>query len=266
MNKTQPSGHKPVTAPASPQIIRDRLSAVLPAIALSLFLHAFVMAVVYLISATPGYHRTEPEPLSAFIEVQLLAAQLQEMEESPDQPMSEEVKNLLASQQSAKTSERVSYTGKTNAQMTEEVNEYYRNLEKSEYDKLAANRGDQAPQVPGEKPADQKPREDYSYLKQGGDKSYSGSVAANYDLKDRKPHLPVPKPTYLCKSAGVVVIGIEVDQSGAIIRHWLVEEKSSLNECLREQSLKYAAKWHFDYSAAAPKKQVGTITFMFSAQ
>ena len=251
--------------PVQRTVSAEHTSYLLPAIALTLFIHAFVMAIAYLLASAPGYHPREPEPLSEFVELEL-APESQDVQEEFEQPVSEEVRNLLASQQAARTSDKVNYTGKSKADMAAEVEAYYKNLEAAEYERLASERGDVPPVVPDQTPKQQQPREDYSYLKNGSQKSYSGSVAANYDLKNRNPHQPVPKPTYLCKSAGVVVVGIEVDQSGAILRHWLIEEKSSLNECLREQSLKYAAKWHFDYSASAPKKQTGSITFTFSAQ
>jgi tRNA pseudouridine55 synthase len=83
-------------------------------------------------------------------------------------------------------------------------------------------------------------------------------------MKGREP-LDNPIPTYRCKTNGVVVVLVTIDEAGKVVDARIQEASSSTNTCLREESVKYASKWRFDYSGSK-RKQDGTITFTFNKQ
>ena len=238
------------------------------AIVLSLAAHIVVFALIFL-SGNPSSSRSE-DPNDPGIQELDLSFEPPEEEVFTDMPqgMSEEVRNLLANSESQTTKERVSYSAKSKAQIEQEVLNDLKNLEASEYSKLKEGRPDSKEAVADKKEtqtATPESKEDYSWINQPSDKSYEGRVAASFQLSGRKP-LNSPKPLYRCKSAGLVVVKIEVDQFGKVTSALVDESKSVANECLREESKKYALKWMFDYSDKAPKRQEGTISFDFSAQ
>jgi len=245
----------------------ERSKRIYTAVIFSIALHIFVLLIMIFVSLDPSKLAEQEVPV--FKEIDLSFVELMEQPATPgDMPanMSEDVRNLLANENSQRTSARVNYSGKSRAAMEQEVEDYYRNLEKGEYEKLAEKHDEiKLPTNPDDVKKQDKKREDYSYMKDGGDKSYSGNVAATFSLGDRQPSLS-PKPTYRCKAAGKVVVKIEVSVAGEVTSASVDEVQSVLNECLREESVNYALKWKFNYKADAPKKQPGTITFVFSAQ
>jgi tRNA pseudouridine55 synthase len=83
-------------------------------------------------------------------------------------------------------------------------------------------------------------------------------------MKGREP-MENPIPTYRCKTNGVVVVLVTIDELGKVADARIQEGSSSTNTCLREESVYYAKKWRFDYSSSK-RKQDGTITFTFNRQ
>lgn len=86
----------------------------------------------------------------------------------------------------------------------------------------------------------------------------------DYQLGNRKP-LIRPKPAYNCDEEGLVVVGIEVDKNGKVIKATPgIKGSTNTADCLLSQA-KIAAlstKWNPD--PKAPSKQVGTIKYRFS--
>jgi len=86
----------------------------------------------------------------------------------------------------------------------------------------------------------------------------------DYQLGNRKP-LSRPKPAYNCDEEGLVVVGIEVDKNGKVIKATPgIKGSTNTADCLLSQA-KIAAlstKWNPD--PKAPSKQVGTIKYRFS--
>ncbi|WP_290568151.1 hypothetical protein [Leeuwenhoekiella sp. UBA6783] len=82
-----------------------------------------------------------------------------------------------------------------------------------------------------------------------------------YQLKDRNA-IQIPNPVYTCDATGKVVINIEVNGSGGIIRAYFNKSASSTsNGCLVDQALEYAENAIFNKSDRAT--QLGSITFEF---
>lgn len=73
----------------------------------------------------------------------------------------------------------------------------------------------------------------------------------------------IPNPIYTCDSPGKVVVNIEVDATGKVVRTSINGNASSTsNECLTEQALQYAAQAKFS-QLAGRNSQPGTITYFF---
>tara|TARA_R110001583_G_scaffold122337_1_gene273620 strand:- start:2846 stop:3730 length:885 start_codon:yes stop_codon:yes gene_type:complete len=91
----------------------------------------------------------------------------------------------------------------------------------------------------------------------------SGS-AGDYQLGNRKPINP-PKPNYICDEEGVVVVRIEVDVNGNVLKATPgVKGSTNTAACLLTQAKQAALKTKWTSDNNAPSKQVGTIKYTFS--
>jgi len=87
----------------------------------------------------------------------------------------------------------------------------------------------------------------------------------SYRLVDRTA-LHFPNPIYTCEGAGKVVIGIEVNALGKVVKAFYnVGSSTTQNECLIESALQYAKKARFNTSAKKTS-QLGSITYHFPGQ
>ncbi len=83
-------------------------------------------------------------------------------------------------------------------------------------------------------------------------------------MGNRKP-LSRPKPDYICNEDGVVVVSIEVDVNGKVIKATAgVKGSTNTAQCLVSQAKEAALKTKWTPDANAPSKQVGTIKYRFS--
>jgi len=100
-------------------------------------------------------------------------------------------------------------------------------------------------------------------------KSESASVnkktTISYQLIDRtKLHLP--NPVYTCDRGGKVVISIEVNALGKVVKTAYNKAASTTtNGCLIDSALHYANSSKFT-TKAGKNKQIGTITYLFPGQ
>ncbi len=181
----------------------------------------------------------------------------------------EELKNLIANENALRSSEQRSYSGMTKEEMNEQVMNDLKNVEAQEFAKLSEGQPDYTVKnkldgKTGENTDKKKSEYDW-YREKANNKSYSGRVTAAYDMKGRDA-LDNPVPTYRCKQPGKVIVIVTINNLGAVTDARIDESQSSMDDCLRTESEKYALKWKFNYKADAQKKQDGTITFTFSAQ
>ena len=94
---------------------------------------------------------------------------------------------------------------------------------------------------------------------------YSGKSNIHYFLENRY-HLRLPIPVYLAKSGGTVIVDIQVDRAGRVVK---AEPRSSrnLNDPMLPIYAKQAAEGTvFNSEPKAPTIQKGTITYNFVAQ
>ena len=90
---------------------------------------------------------------------------------------------------------------------------------------------------------------------------YSEPVSASFEMKGRVP-IENPIPAYRCRANGVVAVLVSIDELGQVVDASIQEGSSSLNSCLREESVSYARKWRFDFTSSKSIQQ-GRITFVF---
>ena len=91
----------------------------------------------------------------------------------------------------------------------------------------------------------------------------SGS-GGDYQLGNRKP-LTRPKPDYICNEEGLVVVSIEVDVYGKVIKATPgVKGSTNTAACLLSQAKDAALKTKWEADSKAPSKQIGIIKYRFS--
>ncbi|MDP3313053.1 MAG: energy transducer TonB [Lutibacter sp.] len=91
----------------------------------------------------------------------------------------------------------------------------------------------------------------------------SGS-GGDYQLGNRKP-ISRPKPDYICNEEGLVIVRIEVDNKGRVIKATPgVKGSTNTASCLLTQAEEAALKTTWQPDSNAPAKQIGTIRYRFS--
>lgn len=229
--------------------------------------YAFVMLFGYFISSTPDKLVVKPiVPVVQEMEVELEAPPEEAGggDDAGNSKMSESVRNLIASTESARVNEEVNYTGdetrtgNAGAQGSQSALNYAKQMS----DQLLTNHTDHSAGTAN--PTDRSTsNNNNNTTEQGGNTSYSGPVTATFTLSGRSVK-QAPKPTYKCRGAGTVVINITVDEWGKVVSAKLDESRSSKDACLSSESVAYAQRWLF--SGSSSKAQSGTISFTFSAQ
>jgi hypothetical protein len=96
--------------------------------------------------------------------------------------------------------------------------------------------------------------------------NYQGPTRIYYDLEGRN-HLYLPIPIYKCQGSGIVVMYIDVDQTGTVEKATVIEEKSTTTDpCLIETAVNSAMDSRFNSDVNSPKIQRGTLSYHFVAQ
>jgi hypothetical protein len=91
------------------------------------------------------------------------------------------------------------------------------------------------------------------------------NTTVSYFLEGRW-HTYVYIPTYKCQGGGTVILDIVINQTGEVISALIAENKSTHDECLREEAFRSASSARFNTDAKAPSKQLGTMTYVFLPQ
>lgn len=91
------------------------------------------------------------------------------------------------------------------------------------------------------------------------------NTTISYQLVDRTA-MALPNPVYTCMGSGKIVINIEVDATGRIVKTSYNKSSSTTsNECLIDAAIEYSNQARFTNSSDKPR-QLGTITFNFPGQ
>lgn len=93
---------------------------------------------------------------------------------------------------------------------------------------------------------------------------YSRKTTISYNLKSRNA-ISLRNPVYTCESGGKIVINIEVDNYGNVIKTSFNKSAStSSNGCLIESAMEYAEAAQFSKSPVDSQK--GSVTYNFPGQ
>ncbi len=96
-------------------------------------------------------------------------------------------------------------------------------------------------------------------------KSGNRNTTISYQLVNRKD-MDLPNPVYTCFGSGKVVINVEVNNLGKVVRNSYNKTASTTsNECLIDAALDYSKQARFNTDASR-EQQLGTITFNFPGQ
>lgn len=96
-------------------------------------------------------------------------------------------------------------------------------------------------------------------------KSGNRNTTISYQLVNRKD-IDLPNPVYTCYGSGKVVINVEVNNLGKVVKNSYNKTASTTsNECLIDAALEYSEKARFTTDASRTG-QLGTITFNFPGQ
>ncbi len=178
----------------------------------------------------------------------------------PTAPVTNTVSDLNAQIRAAQAMPTVS------ARTTERLENDLRELEQSEFDRLAKERQAAGKDVVVPELDPSKWSKEQYLPKQEAPARVEGPATVSYDLKGRRAEV-LEVPAYLCTGSGRVVVRIAVDRSGIVRQRTLDKEATTVSEdCMMAYALDYAAEARFDRSATAPEEQTGTITFLFLPQ
>ncbi|MFM9004167.1 MAG: hypothetical protein ACKOSR_01490, partial [Flavobacteriales bacterium] len=213
---------------------KERWAFVYQAIIVSLIAHIFILFVTQML--TEDHRVQEEELIYEELAMDMLPDEpLPEEEPVPQLNRNGELRNLVANENSERTQDARSYRGMSSSQMKEQVYNDLKAMEAEEFARLKDGSTDftVAPKTQGssqEKSSYKKGENDW--FKEQQNKSYSGPVTASFNMKGRDP-LENPIPTYRCKTNGVVVVAVSIDEMGKVTEAHIQEGSSSSNECLR---------------------------------
>lgn len=93
---------------------------------------------------------------------------------------------------------------------------------------------------------------------------YRGPSVLNYSLENRTK-IFMPVPAFKCRGAGIITVGITVNNEGEVINA-IIESTTSDEECISLTALDAARSSRFNSSQSADPKQKGSITYQYLAQ
>lgn len=91
------------------------------------------------------------------------------------------------------------------------------------------------------------------------------NTTVSYFLEGRW-HNYIYIPTYKCQGGGTVILDIVINQAGKVISALIAENKSTNDNCLREEAYRSAVSAQFNSNLKSPVKQLGTMTYVFLPQ
>jgi hypothetical protein len=94
---------------------------------------------------------------------------------------------------------------------------------------------------------------------------YSGKSNIHYFLENRF-HLRLPIPVYLARGGGTIVVDIQVNRAGKVVKAQARPNNNIQDEMLPVYATQAAERTVFNSESKAPEIQRGTITYKFVAQ
>ena len=209
------------------------------------------------------------EEIVAVLDFSIDPEPVQELPPDPinpvESPNNSEMKNVSANVSQEKTTYTNSFS---KAQAEKEVWEELKAMEAAEFNSL---KGDNPSEIDKKNPKETD-NTNPNLVKKGADKNdkagYGMDIQAvvSYYLKDRNVLLD-KKPSYVCKTEGIVRVNIKVNQKGQVVSKEIDEAKTNTqNTCLRNAALEYAGLWKFNQNFSDEIRKQGWIEFKYQAQ
>lgn len=99
------------------------------------------------------------------------------------------------------------------------------------------------------------------------DARIEGNVTVSFSLAAPLRHaVRLPVPAYKCAGGGTVVVEIDVDRNGGVLSAAVDKGRSSGDECMVTAALEMALRSRFNVDSSAPRRQTGSITYVFVPQ
>ncbi|MBP8824549.1 MAG: hypothetical protein KBH07_12985 [Flavobacteriales bacterium] len=232
----------------------------------TLMVHTLVLMVLNLSLVRATNYPAKAEPIELVLEAELPpVAQAEEQQPLAQDPSTPQPVTNLASNSTATTSPLLSRGAQQ--RMAEHVERDLLDMEKAEFDRLAAQRKAEGKEITVPT-LDPSKFDKSNYMQKQAPKpvKVEGLTTVAYDLVGRS-HLVLDVPAYLCKGSGRIVVQVAVDRSGVVTKAELDPAASSATTgCIAEHALASATQARFTNLASAPQPQRGTITYVFLAQ
>ncbi|HZH86843.1 MAG TPA: hypothetical protein VFD77_05960 [Brumimicrobium sp.] len=190
---------------------------------------------------------------------------------NPQEDVSSFVKNINDTREKSK-SDDIKYTSYSKSGNPEQIERDFEQQLKNEIDRKRQEKENKKNAANADLEKEKNTKTTKTNTTQGGDasaKAVEGATMVSYSLADRHPlnhnDWNIRNPGYTCGNVnGVVKIAIVVDEGGIVVGASVVEaESQNATACMKQRAKEYALMSRFNYSANAPKKQEGIITYRF---
>lgn len=229
------------------------------AILYTLVLHVIVLGALVSVPVSEGVPQSETYAAVDFLDPQDVVEPVQSFEASLQAKLAQQVANLRSNAQSELSSERQSSASDlSQAELEAQVEAELRAMEAEEFERLGAQ--EKEFDTAGE--ADVK-RQDVGQTFEAWDAQYDGLVTVRYSLEGRSGR-DLDVPGYTCEGAAMVEVDIEVSSSGEVVD--AVLRQGVAKDCFGQAALRSALLAKFNASSDAPRRQGGTLTYVFVAQ
>jgi hypothetical protein len=229
------------------------------AILYTLVLHVIVLGALVSVPVSEGVPQSETYAAVDFLDPQDVVEPVQSFEASLQAKLAQQVANLRSNAQSELSSERQSSASDlSQAELEAQVEAELRAMEAEEFERLGAQ--EKEFDTAGE--ADVK-RQNVGQTFEAWDAQYDGLVTVRYSLEGRSGR-DLDVPGYTCEGAAMVEVDIEVSSSGEVVD--AVLRQGVAKDCFGQAALRSALLAKFNASSDAPRRQGGTLTYVFVAQ
>lgn len=230
------------------------------ALVYTLLAHAVVLATLVAIPVSEGVPGSEQFAEIGFVEAHDAVRESRSYEEEFRARLNARVANVRADAhaQSSTEARSTSSDPRSEAELARQVEAELRALEEAEFERLSGEQKDV--QTVG---AAEVSRHDVGDTYESWDAQYDGLVTVRYALSGRKGR-DLDVPGYTCLGGAQVEVAISVDRSGRVVSAELIE--GDAESCFGQAALRSARQALFSASPESPKRQQGTLTYVFVAQ
>ena len=237
------------------------------AIIATLVFHIFLVGLFNVWYIEPTAVRGQEEIVDLILDPEAIEDLLQQQQAEYEKVSADEVttgfKNLNMKER-LEQGKKVRLDEATEKRTTEQIEQELKELEQSEFDRLAKEHGPLPEYVAKEKDGQKDEKVNERLAEEG---VIVGPATVTCDLKGRTEVGRVYIPAYLCKGQGKVVVEITVDRQG-IVEHTKIDPNRTTSSvlCHLNFSKEAAESTKFDRDLGAPSHQKGMITYIFLAQ